>query len=615
MADQRAEPITVTFDNGRTAQVVHSARPVRPADLVAQLGLQTGGPVIVVIGGGDGLGADLVPRLSELFVRGLLGGAEDLGAVVVDGGTDSGVMAVMGQAVAEREHSTVLVGVAPAAKVGFPGRRADEGAVPLEPNHSHFVLSEGADWGAETKTMLALAEGLVAEPAKAVGVVVGGGRVARRELLEMVRRGWPVVVIAGTGGIADEAAEARGKHRPKAADERDPELAEIVADGHYDVVGLASDPMVLAGMLRRRLGRDHSLESAWELQAGLNQAALRRQHEFRRMQRAILGLAVLATLLAVTEGTLDASRVLEHHWLRQRVLRYALLVLPIAMTGAVGAAARFRPGTKWVVLRGSAEAVKREICRYRARCGPYGPAAQAGRELRLAERVGAISSSVMKTDVNLGAVEPYSGPLPPTDSVARGDDGFSVLGPEEYIQFRLQDQATWYRGKTVKLERRLRRVRWAGIGVGGLGAFLAAVGLELWIAVTTAVVAALATYLEYSQLESTLLHYNHASANLETIRRWWIALPDEDRVKRRSVNRLVEQSERILQSESAGWVQDMHDAMTELRSQQERADDEQAVSEGDASSADPPDGADDRDGHLAKARGAKRAVGRRPAAP
>jgi hypothetical protein len=584
MADQSDGAVPVTFPNGRTALVAQVAASSRHRDLVERLALPAAGAVIVVVGAADSLPPELVPHLSVLFFRALVTAAEHAGAVVVDGGTDAGVMAVTGEAVAEGE-GIVLVGVAPSAKVSYPGQPGDAEAAALEPNHSHFLLVDGADWGGETKTMFALADGLVARSAKAVGLVVGGGQVARNEVLEMVRRGWPVVVIAGTGGLADGIAAGLGRRSRLTTDQLDPVLGEIIRYGTFDVVALKSEPAVLAGVLRRRLGPDHSLESAWALHAELDEAAKRRQREFRSLQSTILWLAVLATLLAVTAGTLDTHRVLEDHWVRDRLLRYALILIPIAMTAAVGASARFRAGTKWVVLRGAAEAVKREIYRYRARCGPYGPGAQSAREVRLAERVGMISGSVMKTDVNLGAVEPYKGPIPPPDSVAGGDDGLSVLSAEQYVRWRLRDQATWYRAKTVTLERTLRRLRWAGIAFGGLGTFLAAVGLELWIAVTTAVVGAITTYFEYMQIESTLLHYNQASTDLETIQRWWISLPEDERVQSVTVNRLVEQSERVMHSESAGWVQDMHDAMTELRLQQERAEDEAASSPGGAARA------------------------------
>jgi len=598
MADQQTQAVPVTFANGRTAVIVSPAGSPRADDLVAQLGLPPAGAVIVVVGSGDSLGLDVAPRLSELFARGLLPAAEDTRATVIDGGTASGVMALIGQAIAQRDHGTVLVGVAPSAKVGFPGRPPGEDAVSLEPNHSHFVLTEGADWGDETKTMFSLAERLVAGSANPVGVVVGGGDVARSELLEMVRRGWPVVVISGSGGLADELAAWTREPPDRPEDHAralegepapiDPVLTEIITHGAFDMVALASEPALLAGVLRRRLGRDKSLESAWGLHASLDQAARCRQSEFRRMQGAILGLGLVATALAVTQGTLDTHGWLAGHWLRDRVLRYALILIPISLSAAVGASARFRPGNKWVVLRGAAEAVKREIFRYRARSGPYRPGAQDPREVRLAERVGKISSSVMMTDVNLGSVKPYEGPLPPPGSTAEGDDGFSMLSPDQYIGWRLQNQADWYRGRTVKLERTMRKLRWAGIAFGGLGSFLAAVGLGLWIAVTTAVAAAAATYLEYMQLESTMLHYNRASADLETIGRWWTALPDAERLQAQFANRLIEESERVMRSESAGWVQDMHDAMTELRSQQERNDDAEGTARLDAGPATRP---------------------------
>jgi hypothetical protein len=587
MTDNDAGGVSTTFANGRTALVIHADASTRPGDLVERLGLTSTKAVIVVVGAGDSLGPDLVPRLAELFVRGLVAAAEATEAVVIDGGTESGVMAIVGHALAESGHRIALIGVAPSAKVSFPGRAAGADTVPLEPNHSQFVLAAGTDWGAETSTMFALADGLVERSANAVGAVVGGGPGARREVLEMVRRGWPVVVIAGTGGLADDiVAGVEGRHSPT-VDQVDSELAEIVSSGAFDLIALDGDPAVFEGVLRRRLQRDQSLESAWLLQGGLNEGAKRSQAEFRRMQAAIVGLGIAATLLAVIEGTLAAHHVLDHHWIRDRVLRYLLILLPIAMTAAVAASARFRSGNKWVVLRGAAEAVKREIYCYRARVGPYGRAAQTPREVRLAERVGTIGSSVMKTDVNLSAVDAYTKPLPPQDSVAQGDDGFSLLNPDQYIQWRVRDQADWYKAKTVKLNKRLRRLRWAGIGFGGLGTFLAAVGLELWIALTTAVVAAVTTYLEYMQIESTLLHYNQASADLETIRRWWTALPETERRQPSNVSRLVEQSERVMHSESAGWVQDMHDAMTELRHQQDKIDDQAAAPTNDAATTQP----------------------------
>lgn len=92
--------------------------------------------------------------------------------------------------------------------------------------------------------MFRLAEGMVARSA----TVVGSGEVARSAALEMVRRGWLVILIAGTGGVADDIAAAIPKSRTSTIDRVEPALVELVADGSVDVVELRCD----AGNARRR---------------------------------------------------------------------------------------------------------------------------------------------------------------------------------------------------------------------------------------------------------------------------------------------------------------------------------------------------------------------------
>jgi len=195
------------------------------------------------------------------------------------------------------------------------------------------------------------------------------------------------------------------------------------------------------------------------------------------------------------------------------------------------------------------------------------------------QRIGTIAGGVMKTDVNRAGLRRYLGPLPPKNSVAEGDDGFSVLTPELYLRVRLLHQAEWYQCKVVKVEHKHRLLRWAVIAFGALGTLLAAIGFELWIAVTTAVVGAVTTYLEYNQVENTLLHYNQAASDLETIRRWWVSLPADAKLKQANVDKLVDQAEGIMQTESTGWLQEMQDAMADLRRHQERADAKDAEGE------------------------------------
>jgi hypothetical protein len=575
MVDQQGtDKLVVRFGNGRTAAAVRARTDSHLGTLLDQLGLAPSRAVILVIGGADSLTTEGSEQLAELLARGVVRVAADAPAVVVDGGTDAGVMALTGQAVARDGHRVVLVGVAPEAKVAYSQvGTSDDARVPLEPNHSHFVLVDGTDWGDTTETMLSFVDALVGRPPSVAAVVVGGGPVARAEVAEVARRRWPVVLITGTGGVADELAHTIEDRRDgSGSGAADRELREIAA-GVVGAVPRDRGASDLRALLIRHLGRDRALESAWELLARYNDGAKREQAEFRRIQRSTLIVGVVGTFLAVLYSSLGTTS-LDGHWLRERALRYAIVLAPIVLAAMVAAAARFRAGSKWVVLRGAAEAVKREIFRYRARVGPYQADRRAPREVALADRVGTISSSVMKSEVNLSPTRPDPGDVPPPDCVAAGDDGYSALDPEHYVEWRLLDQVRWYEERSVTLEREARRARWLAIGFGGLGTFLAAIGFELWIAVTTAVIGACTSYLDYMQTENTLLQYNQAAASLETIRRWWLALPPREQLDARNVGRLVERSERIMRSELAGWMQDMHDTMADLSRAQERPPDE-----------------------------------------
>jgi hypothetical protein len=140
--------------------------------------------------------------------------------------------------------------------------------------------------------------------------------------------------------------------------------------------------------------------------------------------------------------------------------------------------------------------------------------------------------------------------------------------PERYISIRLGDQLNYYRGKTVQLEKRLKRSHWLIYRFGGLGTLLAAVGLELWVALTTALVGMFATLLEYRQVENTLMKYNQAETHLTNIQTWWAALSEEGKTDPQNIDILVERTEEVLGSELAGWVQRMEDALSKLRAKQ-----------------------------------------------
>jgi hypothetical protein len=236
-----------------------------------------------------------------------------------------------------------------------------------------------------------------------------------------------------------------------------------------------------------------------------------------------------------------------------------------------------------LLLRAGAESIKREIYRYRTRAMDY----KTAPEQHLSLRVEDITRRTMRTDVNLSALVPYDKDkgFPPYMYAARGgDDGFSYLTPDRYVEVRLGDQLNYFKKKAVRLERQLKALYWLTFLVGGVGTYLAAVNQQVWIALTTAIVAAIGTYLGFRQTENTLTKYNQAATDLANVRTWWNALSAEEQALQKNIDSLVEHTEQVLQSELDGWVQQMQNSLAELRKGPEASSDGKEGKEGKADS-------------------------------
>ena len=171
---------------------------------VDALNLRVGRPVLVLIGGADGLDPVVGERVYALFRNHLMPLLAKLDAVVVDGGTDAGVMACAGQANAAR--FVTHVGVAAIGTVEVPGLGgAATGTTALEPNHSHFLLVPGDRWGDESP-WLSLAASTIAGPCPSLTLVIGGGKITRLDISHSLLAGRTTILLTGSGGVADELA-------------------------------------------------------------------------------------------------------------------------------------------------------------------------------------------------------------------------------------------------------------------------------------------------------------------------------------------------------------------------------------------------------------------------
>ena len=101
---------------------------------------------------------------------------------------------------------------------------------------------------------------------------------------------------------------------------------------------------------------------------------------------------------------------------------------------------------------------------------------------------------------------------------------------------------------------------------------LAAVGAELWVALTTSLATALASSVASSQSEETLVRYNQSATDLANVRDWWTKLSPAARRSPKNIDQLVEVTEKVLESELSGWVQRMENALAQLKVEEEKDD-------------------------------------------
>jgi SLOG in TRPM, prokaryote len=200
------EAFDVRFPDGRAASAVRLAQEDDVVSAVRELGLGDAPACLVVIGGADAMSDEEIAQAEPVVRDALVPTAERLGAVVIDGGTDTGVMALMGRARTAAGASFPLVGVVVDRLAELPEGDLSDGSAPLEPNHSHFVLVPGSSWGDEAAALSRLAATVA--PRRSATVVLNGGELSEQDVSMSIERGRPVIAVAGSGRFADSLAAA-----------------------------------------------------------------------------------------------------------------------------------------------------------------------------------------------------------------------------------------------------------------------------------------------------------------------------------------------------------------------------------------------------------------------
>ncbi|RMF80801.1 MAG: hypothetical protein D6737_06885 [Chloroflexi bacterium] len=240
----------INFGEGRSAFAINVPQNGDALATLEALGFKQPMPALIIMGGAMDMEERDRLATGSIFEIGLAKFAEQNQIAIVDGGTDSGVMKMIGMARRELRYHFPLVGVVPHRAIAYPGYNNPGSMANLDSGHSHFVLVDGNEFGDESTMMAHIAHALTGYGQKpVVGLIINGGPITRVEVHQLSTSPglkMPLLVLAGSGRFADELVEAI--QTGNANGEQD--LAEIIEQGDVHIVSLKAGPEGLRDKLK-----------------------------------------------------------------------------------------------------------------------------------------------------------------------------------------------------------------------------------------------------------------------------------------------------------------------------------------------------------------------------
>jgi len=225
--------------NGQSKLAVHPASLDELKEVWRLLGFPHERPSIVIVGGAGGMDAEAIARVRSFFEKHLVPFVQKKNAAIIDGGTDSGVMASIGHARKLTGSSFPLVGVL--------ARDVDQIRTMLEPHHTHFIFTPGNNWGDEVEWIAASASALSGSQPSAA-ILINGGQIAWNDASLNIQYGRQVLIAEGTGRTADViATTSTGKLFDKQA-------LTLLRTGKVQVANFFTEPEKFIDKLNNMMG-------------------------------------------------------------------------------------------------------------------------------------------------------------------------------------------------------------------------------------------------------------------------------------------------------------------------------------------------------------------------
>jgi hypothetical protein len=220
LMEKQKEQFIISFREGAWVPAIKTQPDADPQKIINAFGLITPRPTLFITGGASAMSEEDIQRTQILMNDGIAAFAEKHNITVVDGGTEAGVMDMIGDARRRNNYKFPLIGVAPIHKVSFPGYVGRSSESTLQSGHSHFVLVDADEWGGESVMIVGLAKALAGQTASIMGVLINGGKIAEREVYLATTQGeskMPLLVIDGSGRTADNISTAFKTQRTDSA--------------------------------------------------------------------------------------------------------------------------------------------------------------------------------------------------------------------------------------------------------------------------------------------------------------------------------------------------------------------------------------------------------------
>lgn len=206
------EQFTIHFADGKFAPAIQVEADDPPEKILQAFNLIHPRPTIFISGGASDMSEDDIALTRQIMEECIAAFAAKHHITVIDGGTEAGVMDMIGEARLKHKYKFPLVGVAPLHKVEFPNYKGKGAEAELQHGHSHFVLVNADEWGGESNMIVALTKAIAdGGEAPMVGILINGGKIAEREVYLASASGekrMPLIIVEGSGRTADNISTA-----------------------------------------------------------------------------------------------------------------------------------------------------------------------------------------------------------------------------------------------------------------------------------------------------------------------------------------------------------------------------------------------------------------------